>query len=122
MVVIDVLKTSILEEIQGAQSEEKQGRLKNAIILYSKAMFSVCDYVIAINKLKLPEDHRERFEILERYFPFIQRTVSRVFSKYIDTYLKPSDKESCEGMKNALRELSNVEKLEPEIKTALAKI
>lgn len=54
MAVIDVLKSSILEEIEGARSEEGQGRLKNALILYSKAMFSVCDYVIAINKLKLP--------------------------------------------------------------------
>lgn len=91
------------------------------MILYSKAMFSMCDYVIAANKLKLPDDHKERFEILDRYFPFVYRTVSRVFRKYVETYLKPSDKEGCEGMKNALRELSSVERIEPEIKAALEK-
>ncbi len=122
MTVIDTLKASILEELQGANSEENQGRYKNALILYSKAMFSVCDYIIGVNKLKLPDDHKERFEILDRYFPFVCRTVSRVFRKYVETYLKPSDKEGCEGMKNALRELGGVEKLEPEIKAALEKI
>src|SRR3989344_3327591 len=119
MSVTDVLRASILEEVHGAQSEETQGRFKNALILYSKAVFSVCDYVIATSKLKLPEDHRERFEILDRYFPFIYRTVNKIFRKYIDTYLKSSDKESCGGIKHALRELSNVEKLDPEIKAAL---
>ena len=122
MAVIDVLKTSIIEEIKGAQSEETQHRLKNALILYSKALFSICDYVIATNKLKLPDDHSERFQILERYFPFIHRTVSKVFRKYVDTYLKPADQEACEGMKNAVRELSTVEKLDQELKDSLAKI
>ncbi len=122
MAVTDVLKASILEEVEGAKSEESQGRLKNALILYSKAMFSVCDYIIAINKLKLPEDHKERFEILDRYFPFVYRTVNKVFKKYVETYLKPTDNDACEGMKHALRELTNVEKIDPEIKAALARI
>jgi len=122
MPIIDILKSSILEEIQGAQSEQGKGRYKNALILFSKALFSLCDYIIAVNKLKLPDDHRERFEILEQYFPSIYRTVSRVFRKYVDTYLKPSDKDGCEGMKNAIRELSSAEKLDPELKAALEKI
>lgn len=40
----------------------------------------------------------------------------------LKAYLKPTDKDACEGMKNALRELSSIEKLEPEIKAALAKV
>lgn len=122
MAIQDVLKASVLEELQGAESEEKQGRFKNALILYSKALFSICDFTIAINKLKLPEDHKERFDILDRYFPFVYRTISGVFRNYVDTYLKPSNKESCEGMKNALRKLNNIEKLDTELKTALEKI
>ncbi|HLD05638.1 MAG TPA: hypothetical protein VJG90_08005 [Candidatus Nanoarchaeia archaeon] len=122
MTLLDVLKASVLEELQGAQSEEQQGRYKNALILYSKALFSLCDYVIVKNNLKPPEDHRERFDILDRYFPFIHRTVKKVFRAYIETYLKSSDQESCEGMKYALRELREVEKLDPEIKTALEQV
>lgn len=121
MDVVAVLKAGVLEELKGAKSEEGNGRFKNALILYSKAIFSLCDYIIAVNKLKLPEDHKERFEILDRYFPFIHRTVSKVFRKYVETYTKPSDKESCEGIKNALRELSDVEKLDEELKAALKK-
>ena len=122
MQVIEVLKSSIFEELGGAQSEETQGRFKTALILYSKAVFSICDYIIAANNLKLPNDHGERFKILDRYFPFVYRTVSKVFHKYVETYLKPSDKESCEGVKHALRELGNVEKLDQDIKAALAKV
>ncbi len=122
MTLLDVLKASVLEELQGAQSEEKAGRYKNALILYSKALFSLCDYVIVKNNLKPPEDHRERFEILDRYFPFIHRTVKKVFRTYIETYTKPTDQESCEGIKNALKELREVEKLDPEIKTALEQV
>lgn len=102
MAIADVLKASVLEELKGAKSEEQTERYKNALILYSKALFSICDYVIAVNKLKLPDDHKERFAILDRHFPFIQRTVSRVFRKYIETYFLPSDKEGCEGIKHAI--------------------
>ena len=122
MTLLDILKASVLEELQGAQSEEKQGRYKNALILYSKALFSLCDYVIIKNNLKPPNDHKERFEILDQYFPFIYRTVKKVFRTYIDTYVKPTDQESCEGMKHALRELRETEKLDPAIKTALEQV
>jgi len=90
MDTIEILKFSIIEEIEGALSEEKNKRYKNAVILYSKAIFSLCDYIIIINKLKLPSDHTERFKILDGYFPVIYRTVKKVFGKYVDTY------ESCE--------------------------
>lgn len=122
MQIFEILKKSIIEELDGAKSEENSERYKNALILYSKSMFGVCDYIITINKLKLPDDHRERFEILERYFPFVYRTVNSVFKKYIDTYFKPADKSGCEVIKNAIRELATVEKLDQEIKTIIKKI
>ena len=122
MATIDILKISIIEELEGALSEEKNKRYKNALILYSKAMFSLCDYIIAINKLKLPSDHKERFEILDRYFPAIYRIVRKVFGKYIDTYIKPSDKEGCERMKNAIREIEDIGKINSEIKEVIKKL
>lgn len=122
MPIIETLKASIIEEIKGAESEYVKKRYKNALILYSKAIFSLCDYLIAINKLKLPENHEERFRILERYFPKIYKIVNRLFRKYTDTYLKPSDKESCEGMKNAIKEINRIKEFSKEIKTFIEEI
>lgn len=122
MNTIEVLRESIIEELGGGESEHKAERYKNALILFSKALFSICDYIIAAKNLKLPEDNSERFRILERHFPEIYLIVDRVFKTYTDTYLKPSDKESCEGLKNAIRNVGKAEKLEPKLKAIIEKI
>ncbi|MEW6062923.1 MAG: hypothetical protein AB1571_00940 [Nanoarchaeota archaeon] len=122
MTILNTLKNSILEELVGAENEYKLGRYKNALILYSKAIFSMCDLLIAIKNLRLPKDHNERFRVLERYLPAVYKIVDKVFKKYTDTYLKPTDKESCEGMKNAIKEINSIERFDKEIKTFIEKI
>jgi len=122
MDILEILKKSIIEELTGAESEYKLARYKNAIILYSKAIFSLCDYIIALKKLKLPKDHSERFRILERHMPELYSIVDKLFKKYTDTYLKPTDIESCDGMKNAIKEINRIEKLDGEIKAIIEKI
>lgn len=118
----DILENSIIEEIKGAESEFNENRFKNALILYSKAIFSMCDLLILQRKLKLPENHPERFRILEKYIPKVYRIVDRLFKKYTDTYLKPSDKESCEAIKNAIKEIDRIEIFSEKIKTFIEKI
>ncbi|MFH1066060.1 MAG: hypothetical protein V1734_06140 [Nanoarchaeota archaeon] len=122
MNIIEVLRESIIEELGGAESEYNLGRYKNALILFSKALFSICDYIIASKNLKLPEDHSERFRILQRHLPEIYFIVDKVFKTYTDTYLKPSDKESCEGLKNAIRDVGKIEKPEPKLKAIIEKV
>ncbi len=118
----DILADSVAEEIIGAESEYKANRYKNALILFSKALFSLCDYIIACRRLKLPKDHSERFRILERHIPEIYSVVDRVFKTYTDTYLKPSDKESCEGIKNAIKQAGRTENIEPKLKAVIGQI
>lgn len=122
MDLTDILESSIIEEITGAEDEFKQKRFKNSLILYSKAVFSMCDLIILQRKLKLPENHPERFRILERYAPKVYRIVDKLFKKYTDTYLKPSGKESCEAMKNAVKNINRIEKFGEKIKTFIEKI
>ncbi|MDI6737564.1 MAG: hypothetical protein QME12_03540 [Nanoarchaeota archaeon] len=122
MNTIEVLRESIIEELGGGESEYNSGRYKNALILFSKALFSICDYLIASKSLKLPEDHSERFRILQRHLPAVYLIVDKVFKTYTDTYLKPSGKESCEGLKNAIRDVGKTEKLEPKLKAIIEKV
>lgn len=122
MDLTDILESSIIEEITGAEDEFRQKRFKNSLILYSKAVFSMCDLIILQRKLKLPENHPERFRILERYAPKVYRIVDKLFKKYTDTYLKPSDKESCEAMKNAVKNINRIERFGEKIKTFIEKI
>lgn len=122
MAIIDILKNSIIEEIEGAVSEFNFNRHKNALILFSKALFSMSDYLITGKNLKLPENHEERFRILQRYMPSVYHIVDKLFKKYTDTYLKPTDKESCTGMKNAIKKLAELENFDREIKEIAEKI
>lgn len=122
MAIIDTLKDSIKEELEGAASELNMNRCKNSLILFSKALFSMSDYLIAIRNLRLPENHEERFRILERYMPKIYYILDRLFKKYTDTYLKPTDKESCTAMKNAIKKLAESENFDKEIKEIAEKI
>ncbi len=116
------LKQTVLEELEGGLSEYLTGRYKNASILYSKAIFAMCDYLIASHKLKLPSDHGERFRILERYLPKVYTLIDRLFGKYTDTYLKPSDKNACEEIRNAVKELGKLERFDDEIEAVIGKI
>ncbi len=69
-------------------------RMKSAVILASKALFALCDYIIFSKYGKLPKNHAERFRILELKETKIYLKVNEVWSKYTDTYSKPSDEEA----------------------------
>ena len=76
------LERTFIEEYEGASDELAKERHKNAAILFSKALFALCDLVI-FNKLKkLPKNHNERFRILEEYFPEIYSIVDNIFTNY----------------------------------------
>jgi uncharacterized protein (UPF0332 family) len=77
-----ILRKGIIEELNGAESEFKIGRYKNALILYSKTIFSMCDYLILIKGLRLPKEHSDRFRILEQYLPNIYKIVDKIFKIY----------------------------------------
>ena len=48
---------TFLEEYGGAKDELSKGRYKNSTILFSKALFAVCDILIENELNKLPKNH-----------------------------------------------------------------
>ena len=113
------LLQTFLEEYDGAQDELSKERYKNSAILFSKALFAVCDILIQNKLNKLPKNHAERFRILEVYFKEVYEIVDGVFDKYTDSYSKPILQETCEAIKNGIKKINEIADLPAEIKKAV---
>jgi hypothetical protein len=113
---MEELKKTFIEEYEGALEQFEKGRFKNATILYSKALFALCDLLIYSKLSKLPKNHTERFRILEDYFPETYSIVDRIFSHYTDAYSKPILKETCVQIKNGIKKIAGTKGIPEEIK------
>ncbi len=110
------------EEYEGGLDQLSKARYKNSIILFSKSLFALCDLLIYKKLKTLPNNHAERFRILQDYFPSAYHIVDQVFGKYTDSYTKPVLKTTCEMMKNAVKTISAHENLPAEVKEYLKKV
>lgn len=117
--MVEELIQTFLEEYKGAEDELSKERYKNVTILFSKALFAVCDILIQNKLNKLPKNHSERFRILEEYFKEIYHIVDGVFDKYTDSYSKPILKETCEAIKNGIKKINEITVLPEEIKKVI---
>ncbi len=113
---MEELAKTFQEEYRGALDEIKKERYKNATILFSKALFALCDILIQQKLHKLPKNHNERFRLLERYFPATYKVVDRIFSHYTDAYSQPILKETCILINNGIKTIAGTEDLPEEIK------
>ena len=114
--MVDNLIQTFLEEYEGAKDELSNGRYKNSTILFSKALFAICDILIQNKLNKLPKNHSERFSILEIYFKEIYGIVDEIFDKYTDSYSKTILKETCEAIQNGIKKINEIAELPAEIK------
>ena len=112
----DELVQTFLEEYEGAKEELSKGRYKNSVILFSKALFAICDILIQTKLNKLPKNHSERFRILEQYFKEVYEIIDEIFDKYTDSYSKPVLKETCEAIKNGIKKINGIAELPAELK------
>ena len=60
----------------------KTGDFTSATILYFKSLFSAFDYIILKKEGKVPQDHEERFRILESRFPPLYSVLDNIFRIY----------------------------------------
>jgi len=83
---------------------------KSPSLLISKSLFALCDYIIYKKYGKLPKNHSERFRILEVRERAIFAEVDLVWSKYTETYSKPSGEESYKMLYEAIKRIIKNEK------------
>jgi hypothetical protein len=110
------LENTFIEEYEGGIDQLEKGRYKNATILFSKALFALCDFLIYSSLNKLPKNHSERFRILEGHFNDIYIIVDDIFSHYTDAYSKPILKETCIKIKNGISKINKTKALPKRIK------
>jgi hypothetical protein len=113
---MEELDSTFIEEYEGANEQLEKQRYKNATILFSKALFALCDLLIYQKLRRLPKNHTERFRILEEYFQDIYEIADDIFSHYTDAYSKPILKESCEKIKNGIKKITENNKVPEGIK------
>lgn len=122
MVRESMLKAGLTEYIEGGLDEEAKGRFKLAFTAYFKAITQICDLLIQRKIGKTPSNHTERFRLLESYLPDVYTGVNEFFNTYRDTYSKSISKEACLLVKDEIKRIIKVRKLEKELKEVLQKI
>ena len=115
------LEETFLEEYTSAELLENYAKYKVAIILYSKAVFALIDYILFKKYQVLPKNHTERFRILERRESELYVLLDALWSKYTNTYNKPAAKESISLLKEAIKNISENENINPKIKESIDK-
>lgn len=76
--------------------------------MYFKAIAAVCDYAIYFKLKKLPDNHTERFRILETHFQPFYSVLNKVFSIYQQTYRSDINQEQLEMVKDGLRKIKGL--------------
>ena len=115
------LKATFLEEYASAKLLYEKEMLKSAVILLSKALFALCDYLIFIKYAKLPKNHAERFRILQTKENQIYVVVDLIWSQYTDTYSRPSSVEAYRILNKTITQIIEHEPFDPEIKRIVKK-
>ena len=112
MRVEDELKKGIEEYTQSAIRDESENRRRSAATMYFKAIAAVCDYIIYFKLKRLPDNHTERFRILETHFQAYYSVLNKVFPIYQQTYRSDINQEQLEMVKNGLKKLKELAGLE----------
>lgn len=116
---MEELIKSFIEEYEGANEQLEKERFKNATILFSKAIFALCDILIYSKLKKLPKNHTERFRLLETFLPSAYLIVDEIFIDYTDAYSKPVLKETCEKIKDGIKTIVRNNELPSQIKDSV---
>lgn len=113
------LKNTFIEEYSSSKILKDLNKIKSSTILISKSLFALCDYLILKKYGKLPKNHSERFRILELKENNIYHQIDEIFSKYVDTYSKPSNDENYKKIKEVIKKIIENEEFDKEIKDSI---
>ncbi|MBI5072301.1 hypothetical protein HZA99_00630 [Candidatus Woesearchaeota archaeon] len=105
MALLDDLESIFIEEYESASILIKHAKQKSATVLLSKALFALVDYLLLKKYQKFPKSYTERFRLLEAKEKELYAVVDSVWSKYTDTYSKPSSEEAITLLKNTIQEI-----------------
>jgi len=100
-----IIVESVQEFLETAKDAEQKGRLKSSIMMYFKAAVEACDFFIYNKILKVPDNHKERFDYLKKFDYELNEEVYSLFSIYRKTYSQKVDAADLVIMKNGTEKI-----------------
>lgn len=103
------LKEGIEEFTKSAHEEEQKNRFRAAAVLYFKAIAEVCDLLLYLKIRRVPDNHTERFRLLEENFHSVYIVLHSIFGLYRKTYRTNITKNEVERIATALKRIREIE-------------
>ena len=110
-----ILET-IKEFLESAEEDESRDRIKSSITMYFKAIVEACDFYIYNKILKIPENHKERFDYLKKYDFELNEEIYSLFKIYRKTYSQKVDIADLVIVKNGAKKIIEKLKIDKAIK------
>ena len=110
------------EFLDGAINEEVIGRYNSAISNYYKALTTLCSLLIYLRNRKTANSHQEVDLFMSVLFPDIRKNIDGLYKTYTSTYQILKTKKDCEEIKNGIKRVIKLGRLEKDFKEALEKI
>lgn len=117
-VIIEVIKQHVLSGIEN----EKDKRYNAATSSFFKALVGICDVIIYKRLGRLPDNHTERFELLEENYERVYKIVRMLFRTYRDSYTRLISKEEVRRVRNGIKNVIRLGRLEKEFAELIEKI
>ncbi|MBI5073229.1 hypothetical protein HZA99_05420 [Candidatus Woesearchaeota archaeon] len=117
----ELLKARITEFLEAAKDDEQKKRINAATTMYFKALVEVCDYLLYNKILKLPENHTERYQMLEKFFPELYKITSPLFRIYRKTYSQVIEEGDLGEIKNGIKKVMEYPEVQREMQTPVKK-
>jgi hypothetical protein len=89
----NILKGNALEYYKNAAEAEQREEYNTSATLFFKALSSLGDLFVLINKKRIPKNHTERFEILRIIDPGLYNIFDKAFPLYQESYKAKLGKE-----------------------------
>ena len=106
--VLEGLEDGVKEFSKSADEEERAGRLRSSAVLYFKAIADLCDIIVYLRLRKIPDNHEERFRLLERCAPNVYNLLHSTFQIYTKTYRKNLTKEEHGRIKDVFKRVKEI--------------
>ena len=118
----EIYKKLFNEFLEGALDEESKSRYNSAISNYYQALSTLCSLIIYRKNRKTANSHQEVDLFMVTLFPEIRKNIDGLYKTYTGTYQKLKDKRDCEEIKNGIKTVIRMAKIEEEFKETLEKI
>jgi hypothetical protein len=119
---MEELKQIFADFLEEGINSESRSKFGPAVSNYYKALTTMCSFLIKNKLRKTPKNHSEIFLFLRVSFPDIYSIVDSVFTVYTNSYDHIMKKEDCDKIKNAIKEIAKLGRIEKEFEYSLKKI